>query len=136
MLLRRRIDIPTGLTESVMGSTVAADELETLMRRGTIVGVDAGVALINEDTFGREFLVILDGTVEVSRDDSVVAELGAGDIVGEIALLANTRRNATVSALTAAKVLAFNRREFVTVMDECPAFAAYVVATAEARQAA
>ena len=136
MLLRRRIDIPAGLTDSPLGSAVPTDEVETLMRRGTIVGVDAGVALINEDTFGREFLVILDGTVQVSRDDTVVAELGAGDIVGEIALLENTRRNATVAALTDAKVLAFNRREFVTVLDECTAFAAFVVATAEARRAA
>ena len=92
-------------------------------------------APINEDTFGRTF-VILEGSVQVSRDDELVAELGAGSIVGEIALLENTRRNATVTALTSAKVLAFNRREFVTVMDECPAFAAFVVATAHARQAA
>ena len=136
MLLRRRIDLPAALTDSALGTAVPDAELETLLRRGTSVGVEAGVALINEDTFGREFLVILEGRVEVSRDDTVVAELGAGDIVGEIALLENTRRNATVSALTDAKVLAFNRREFVTVLDECPAFAAFVIATAEARQAA
>ncbi len=136
MLLRRRIDIPASLTDSVMASAVPADELEILIRRGTTVGVDAGAPLINEDTFGREFLVILEGSVQVSRDDEPVAELGAGSIVGEIALLENTRRNATVTSLTSAKVLAFNRREFVTVMDECPAFAAFVVATARSRQAA
>ena len=62
--------------------------------------------------------------------------MGAGDIVGEIALLENSRRTATVTALSDADVLAFNRREFATVLDECPAFAAFVTATAESRQAA
>ncbi len=136
MLLRRRIDTPNPLVGSALATAVPSAELETVMRRGTIVDVEADVALINEDTFGREFLVILSGSVEVSRDDAVVATLGAGDIVGEIALLENTRRNATVVSSSAAQVLAFNRREFVTVLDECPAFAAFVIATAEARQAA
>ncbi len=136
MLLRRRTDIPTGLLDSTLAAAVSTAELETLLRRGTPVGVAAGAALMDEDTFGREFLVILEGTVAVSRDGSPVAELGAGDIVGEIALLENTRRTASVAAVTDAQVLAFNRREFVTVLDECPAFAAFVIATAEARQAA
>lgn len=136
MLLRRRFDTPQTLVGTTLAAAVPAAELETVLRRGTVVDVDAGVALINEDTFGREFLVILDGSVEVSRDGFVVATLGSGDIVGEIALLENTRRTATVVAKTDAQVLAFNRREFVTVLDECPAFAAFVVATAEARQAA
>ena len=136
MLLRRRIDTPNPLVGSALATAVPSAELETVMRRGTIVDVEADVALINEDTFGREFLVILSGSVEVSRDDAVVASLGAGDIVGEIALLENTRRNATVVSSSAAQVLAFNRREFVTVLDECPAFAAFVIATAAARQAA
>ena len=136
MLLRRRMDTPNPLTGSALATAVPSAELETVMRRGTIVDVEADVALINEDTFGREFLVILSGSVEVSRDDAVVATLSVGDIVGEIALLGNTRRNATVVSSSAAQVLAFNRREFVTVLDECPAFAAFVIATAEARQAA
>lgn len=136
MLLRRRTDIPTGLIETTLAAAVPNAELETVMRRGTEVIVPAGVSLMDEDTFGREFLVILDGTVAVTRDGEPVAELGAGDIVGEIALLENTRRTATVASVTEATVLAFNRREFVTVLDECPAFAAYVIATAEARQAA
>lgn len=134
MLLRRRIDTPERLVGTALATAVSAAELETVMRRGTTVDVGAGSALINEDTFGREFLVILSGTVDVIRDESVVASLGAGDIVGEIALLENTRRTATVVASSAAQVLAFNRREFVTVLDECPAFAAFVVATADARQ--
>ena len=136
MLLRRRTDIPAALVDTTLAAAVPTGELETVFRRGTEVVVPAGVPLMDEDTFGREFLVILEGTVAVTRDGAAVAELGAGDIVGEIALLENTRRTASVSSLSDARVLAFNRREFVTVLDECPAFAAYVIATAEARQAA
>lgn len=136
MLLRRRIDIPTTLLDTAFASVVPTAEIETVLRRGTRVTVTGGTTLMDEETFGREFLIVLDGSLAVHRDGDQLATLGAGDIVGEIALLENTRRTATVVALDDADVLAFNRREFVTVLDECPAFAAFVIATAEARQAA
>ncbi|MEO0495638.1 MAG: cyclic nucleotide-binding domain-containing protein [Actinomycetota bacterium] len=136
MLLRRRIDIPTTLLDTALASAVPTAELESVLRLGTRVTVPGGTTIMDEASFGREFLVVLDGSLVVSRDGDELATLGAGDIVGEIALLENTRRTATVSALSDADVLAFNRREFVTVLDECPAFAAFVIATAEARQAA
>ncbi|MEM9200496.1 MAG: cyclic nucleotide-binding domain-containing protein [Actinomycetota bacterium] len=136
MLLRRRLDIPTALAGTELVKAIPESELSTLLRRGTSVSIEAGAALINKDTFGREFIVVLDGTLDVLRDDVFVAEIGAGGIVGEMALLDNARRNATVVASADAQVLVFNRREFVTVLDECPVFADYVVATAEARQAA
>ncbi|MEM8705274.1 MAG: cyclic nucleotide-binding domain-containing protein [Actinomycetota bacterium] len=136
MLLRRRIDIPTTLLSSTLATAVPTAELETVLRLGTRVTVTGGTTIMDEQSFGREFLVVLDGSLAVSRDGDELATLGAGDIVGEIALLENTRRTATVAALSDADVLAFNRREFVTVLDECPAFAAFVIATAEARQAA
>ena len=127
MLLRRRIDIPTTLLDSTIASTVPTAELETVLRLGTRVTVSGGTTIMDEASFGREFLVVLDGSLAVSREGDEVATLGAGDIVGEIALLENSRN---------ADVLAFNRREFATVLDECPAFAAFVTATAESRQAA
>ena len=136
MLLRRRIDIPTTLLDSAVASTVPTAELETVLRLGTRVTVPGGTTIMDEAGFGREFLVVLDGSLAVSREGNEVATLGAGDIVGEIALLENSRRTATVTALSDADVLAFNRREFATVLDECPAFAAFVTATAESRQAA
>ena len=102
--------------DSTVASTVPTAELETVLRLGTRVTVPGGTTIMDEAGFGREFLVVLDGSLAVSREGDEVATLGAGDIVGEIALLENSRRTATVTALSDADVLAFNRREFATVL--------------------
>ncbi len=133
MLLRHKTVIPDSLAATELARLLPIDELETLTLRGTSVELPAGRTVINEDTFGREFLVIVDGSLSVSRDGASIARLDAGDIVGEMALLENQMRSATVSVLADATVLAFNRREFASLLDECPVFAAYVVATAKAR---
>ena len=82
MLLRRRIDIPTTLLDSTVASTVSTAELETVLRLGTRVTVPGGTIIMDEAGFGREFLVVLDGSLAVSREGDEVATLGAGDIVG------------------------------------------------------
>ena len=59
---------------------------------------EAGTHLSNEGGAGYFFFVIESGTADVSHDDAVVATLGAGDFFGEAAVLATTRRTATVTA--------------------------------------
>ena len=90
MLLRRRIDIPTTLLNSTIASTVPTAELETVLRLGTRVTVPGGTTIMDEAGFGREFLVVIDGSLAVSREGDEVATLGAGDIVGEIAPVSYT----------------------------------------------
>jgi len=136
MLLRRRFDIPSELSGTDLAAVVPEAELASVLRRGTTVTVAAGKEVMGEDTFGREFLIVLSGQLQVSRDGVEVATLSTGDIAGEIALLGHARRTATVVALADTRVVAFNRREFSTALDECPGFAAFVVATAQARNTA
>ena len=57
-----------------------ADELD--LREGTV--------LTREGRPGREFFVLIDGTVHVTKDGKKIADLGAGDWLGEIALLTDT----------------------------------------------
>ena len=64
--------------------------------------VRAGKVLIKKGQWGHELLVVLDGEVEVWRDDELLAVQGPGSIVGEVAVLTDARRNATVKARTAA----------------------------------
>ena len=63
-----------------------------------------GTALAVEGGDPTKFFVVLDGNVTVHREGSHVADLGAGDPVGEIGVVALRSRNATVLATTPIRV--------------------------------
>lgn len=116
----RRIDsaalAPAGLellrSVSIL-SVLPEPTLDRLAR--TLVRVDAapGEVVIREGDEGDRFYVIESGTVEVTKDGRHIADLGPGDFVGEIALLRDTPRVATVTARTAAVLQALERAQFI-----------------------
>jgi CRP/FNR family cyclic AMP-dependent transcriptional regulator len=76
--------------------------------------------LIKQGTAGYEFLVILSGEVDVIVDGQVVASLGAGDHVGEMALLDGKPRNASVVAKTQVRALLVQSQQFRALVDTVP----------------
>jgi CRP/FNR family cyclic AMP-dependent transcriptional regulator len=87
----------------------------------TEVAVRPGRVLCAEGDIGREFFVLLDGGVTVSRDGDALAYLGAGDWFGEIALISwHRRRTATVVTTEASRALVFGGREFRSMVGTCP----------------
>jgi CRP/FNR family transcriptional regulator, cyclic AMP receptor protein len=76
--------------------------------------------LITEGERGREFFVVVRGEVEVRRKGKKLATLGPGTFFGEIALLSNKPRTATVMALTPLRVLVIVDRAFVELLDTMP----------------
>jgi CRP/FNR family transcriptional regulator, cyclic AMP receptor protein len=93
-------------------------ELVELARVTEDLQVSADTVLCKEDTLGREFFVIVEGTVEVTRGGKHVATRGSGDFVGEIALLTEVRRTATVTTSTPVRCLILMRGDFRRVLDE------------------
>ena len=116
----RRIDLtafaPPGL-ELVRGISIftALPEpiLERLARALMRVEGKPGDVLIREGDEGDRFYVIEEGTVVVSKEGRWVADLGPGDYFGEIALLKDVPRTATVTAKTDAKLYALERDVFI-----------------------
>lgn len=78
-------------------SDAVVQRLAALM---TSIRIPAGEVLVREGARNRQFFVLQDGTVRVTRGGKTVAELGAGDFVGEVSLLGAGRANATVTAVT------------------------------------
>jgi CRP-like cAMP-binding protein len=98
--------------------------LQRLAQLATRLDLPEGKELIREGEPGHEFVVVLKGEVEVRHDDKVIATRGPGDFVGEIALLADRPRTATVVTKTPVAVEVIGRREFLTMLDNEPEIAA------------
>lgn len=93
------------------------------------VTLSSGSTLTRQGDIGREAFVLLDGTVEVRRDDRPVAELGPGAVIGELALLDGGPRTATAVATSDVTVLVLTRPAFNAVLDEIPTLAHRLLVT-------
>jgi CRP/FNR family cyclic AMP-dependent transcriptional regulator len=84
------------------------------------IDLPAGRTLTKEGTNGREFFVILEGSAEVRRGGRVIASLCGGDFLGEIALVTDVPRTATVTTTTPVRVLVVPTREFRQLLRTSP----------------
>jgi uncharacterized protein YhbP (UPF0306 family) len=93
-------DLPSFVTE-----TISAPLQE--------VSADAGEVIVREGGPADKFFIVVEGEVEVVRaEDMSIARLGAGHLVGEMAVLRNKPRTATIKAVAPTKLLAMERDAF------------------------
>jgi len=111
-------------------------ELATVAQQTDEVDVEPGSVLAREGDFGHEFFVIIDGKAEVLQKETPVAELGPGEFFGEMALIDEDRRVATVKAISAMKVLVMTRASFRHIDRSMPEVHASVVEAISQRRAA
>jgi CRP-like cAMP-binding protein len=102
-------------------SACSRRQLEQVARLAERVVVTPGEVLTREGRIGREFFLILGGSVSVTRRGRHIDTLGAGQYFGELAAVNPGPRNATVTAITELDVLIIGPRELAT-MFEIPGF--------------
>ncbi len=95
-------------------------ELTQLARVSEDLEVEPGTVLCKEGDIGHEFFVIVDGKLKVSRRGRRIATRSAPDFVGEIALLEELPRTATVTTETPVRLFALTRKDFRHLLDENP----------------
>ena len=95
---------------------LAAPELEALARSLEQLEVPEGTAVIREGETGDRFYVVADGEVDVSVAGAHLKRLGRGDCFGEIALVRDAPRMATVTARSNCKLDVLDKDSFVTVV--------------------
>jgi CRP-like cAMP-binding protein len=79
-----------------------------------------GDVLAREGASGYTFFVIVDGTVDVDRGGEFLETLGPGDFFGEMAIVGEGRRNATVTATTPVELVVLFGTEFRSIEQEHP----------------
>lgn len=87
-------------------------ELVQLMNRTYIKTAQPGEVLIEENLIGEEMFLLVDGQVEVSKGGQQLALLEAGAAFGEMALIDNAPRSATVKALNQVRLVVISRKQF------------------------
>ena len=86
----------------------------------TTIDVAPGRELIRQGDVGREFIVVVAGEAEVRRDGEVVAVRGPGTFFGEMALLLDRPRNASVVATTDMTIDVIDRQAFRQLLHDYP----------------
>lgn len=101
-------------------SGLSKKEIRHVSSLATAIRLRTGTELTHQGDHGREFLLVLEGTVDVKIDGETVATCGAGDFFGEIALLEGGQRVATVVATSEVLVEVISRADFRVLLEDHP----------------
>jgi CRP/FNR family cyclic AMP-dependent transcriptional regulator len=127
MALRRNAKIE--LLKSVpLFAGCSKSELTELSRTADELDIREGTVLTREGRPGREFFVLVSGTAKVTKNGKKIADLAAGDWFGEIALITDSPRTASVTATSAVDVLVITDRRFKSLVETMPSIALKVLA--------
>ena len=96
-------------------------ELVELAKVTEDLEVEEGKVLAREGDLGSEFFVIVEGEVDVEKDETTLRRLGPGEFFGEVALIWDSaRRTATVTAATPLRFFVLTRPAFRSLIDHHP----------------
>lgn len=87
------------------------------------VPFSAGQTIFREGDLGKVMYAIIEGKVDVLVGDEIIDTVGAGGILGEMALIDTSPRSATAVPRTDCKVVPISRRHFTFLIQHTPNFA-------------
>lgn len=99
-----------------------SDEIRMVVSAATYLTVPEGWAMMSENTPADKAYLILSGEVSVRRSGTEVARVGAGDLVGEMALVNHKLRSATVVSETPLEALHFTAETVADLTAKIPHF--------------
>jgi len=101
-------------------SDCSTKEIGLIIKNSSERTVKPGTVIIEQGRVGREGYVVLEGTATVKRNNKRVGSVGPGSVVGELSLLDNGPRTATVVADTEVKLLVVSDRALRAAIDNIP----------------
>ncbi len=116
----RRSDKVDLLRNVPLFSQLSQRQLNAVAKHVDEVQLRKGAVLAKQGAQGMEAIIIVDGRARVKADGKAIAELGAGDVVGEMSVIDGKPRSATVIAQTPMNLLVLHRRDFVSLLEIVP----------------
>ena len=120
MFRRRRSDKISLLRNVPLFSQLSQRQLNAVARHADEIQLRKGAVLAKQGAQGLEAIIIVDGRARVVTDGKTIAELTAGDVVGEMSVIDGKPRSATVIAETPMDLLVLHRRDFVFLLETVP----------------
>ena len=120
----RKIDL---IRHVPLFSGCSKKELERISMIADEIDFRSGKTLIKEGASGREFFVLAEGTAEISRKGKRIDTAGPGEFFGEMALLTDQPRNATVTTTSDVDALVITASSFRSLVESNPLIALKVM---------
>ncbi|MGD0205818.1 MAG: cyclic nucleotide-binding domain-containing protein [Dehalococcoidia bacterium] len=112
-----KVDILRGIP---LFGRLSQSQLSAIAKCADVVARREGAVLAKQGAQGLEAIIIVEGRARVEADGRALAELGPGDIVGEMSVIDGKPRSATVIASTPMTLLILHRRDFVSLLETVP----------------
>ena len=112
-----KVDILRGIP---LFSRLSQRQLSAIAKYADVCARREGAVLAKQGAQGLEAIIIIDGRARVEADGKAIAELGAGDVVGEMSVIDGKPRSATVIAQTPMTLLVLHRQDFVSLLETVP----------------
>ena len=118
---------PDSLRQFELFSDLSDHKLEQILMFSRTKKFDEGEMIVRKGDPGKSLYLIVEGhvtaSITVGKKKESLAEIGAGDFFGELAVVAGVPRTATVTAESEMLIETLNRREFSSLLDESPRMA-------------
>lgn len=135
-MLKRQSDKIEFLKKVPLFEGMSKKDLTAVARVAEEVDVTSGEVILFQDDSAPAAYVLVTAHAIVRRNNRKVAELGPGAVVGELALLSDAPRTATVVATTDGTILEVHRRHFLALLGDSPALSRRLLAQLADRLAA
>ncbi|WP_051222117.1 cyclic nucleotide-binding domain-containing protein [Conexibacter woesei] len=110
------------------------DALNKIAALAAEVSVPEGKELVREGDYSYDVLAIEEGTASVSRGGEVIADLGPGDVIGEMGVLERSQRNATVVATSSMLLVTLTSWDIRKLRKSTPEVVEHLRSVVEARK--
>ena len=132
-MTQQRADDPAVLDGVPFFEDFPAEERRRVLGLSSPTEVAAGAVVIDQGDTALDCFLIVEGSASVYLRGEYVATVGAGSMVGEMALIDHRPRSATVVAETPMRLLAFRTKDFRKLLDEMPKASERILAELQAR---
>ncbi len=105
---------------------LSVEDLEAIGQKVQMQYFGAGQVIFEQGDYGEEMYIIKQGQVQVFRETTMIAELTDNAFFGEMALVSDEPRNATVKALTEVETLVLKKEDFRSLLETKPTIASAV----------